>query len=96
MALNVGTAKSILTVLFVMMLIAGIALLVNVLLFGIGDQAADALAVNLSSAYNDSVTTQSTAISTTSTIMGFLPWLAIGFVIIGAVGVGGLLKFSKT
>ena len=95
MALNVKLAFVILGLLFGMMLIAGVALMVNVLLYGIGDSMADALAVNTSTPYTSSVSMQESSVSTSNTVMTFLPWLGVGLAIIGAIGIGGILKFAK-
>ena len=96
MALNVKLAFVILGLLFGMMVIAGVALMVNVLLYGIGDSMADNLGVNTSTPYTSSVTMQRSAVSTSSTIMTFLPWLGVGLAIIGAIGIGGILNYAKT
>ena len=96
MALDVKLAFVILGLLFGMMVIGGIALMINVLLFGIGDSVADNLGANLSGVYNDSTTMQNSAINTSSTIMSFLPWLGVGLAIIGAIGIGGIVAYGKT
>ena len=95
MALNVKLAFIILGLLFGMMLIAGVALMTNVLLFGIGDAVADSLGANLTNIYNDSTSMQNSAINTSNTIFTFLPWLGVGLAIIGAIGIGGILTYAK-
>jgi len=95
MALDVKLAFVILGLLFGMMVVGGIALMINVLLFGIGDSVADNLGANLSGIYNDSTTMQNSAISTSNTIFSFLPWLGVGLAIIGAIGIGGIVAYGK-
>jgi len=96
MALNEKLAFTVLALIFGIMLISGIALLVNILLFGIADQAADAMGTNLSQAYNASVAAQNSAIGNYSTVMVFLPWLGIGLAVIGAIGIGKIMDVLKS
>ena len=69
------------------MIFGGIAIVLNPLLFGVGDQMAGSMGVNTSSVYNSSSTMQNTAVSTGNTVMQFLPWLGIGLIFLaGLVG----------
>jgi len=86
------SAKDIGKMVFVLLVMAGIATLLVPVLMGAGSKAATAMSVDLTGSYNATKLSLENTTSAQGTVFQFLPWLGVGFVIMGAFGLKRMLS----
>ena len=89
--MNEIAAKDIGKMVFLLLVMAGIATLMVPILLGAGTKAAEAMSVNATLSYNETVGALEDSTSAQGTVFQFLPWLGVGFVVIGALGLKKVL-----
>jgi len=86
--MDAKAAKKIAILVFGLLLIAGIGAMIVPILTGIAGQVGTATSTSATATFNATREATASSASTIATVFGFLPWLGVGLVLIGALKLG--------
>ena len=86
MGMNVEDVKNIAKILIFLLFVAGIVMIIIPILLGVGIKSGEALDVNATTTYNNSLSMIEETSGVGADLFTFLPWLGVGIVIAAAFG----------